>query len=96
MGDNHAMTVKFINHRTLSKDGEVMMITLSQKGPSENSKWDFANPGRPLNPYVPSFNAIGVRGSPMKRILWKGRMAEICVQFAVIFGPFLQAGSDCV
>lgn len=32
----------------------------------------------------------------MKRILWKGRMVEICVQFAVIFGPFLQAGSDCV
>ena len=46
------MTVKFINHRTFSKDGEVMMITLSQKGPSENSKWDFANPGRPLNPYT--------------------------------------------
>ena len=45
---------------------------------------------------IPSFNAIGVRGIPMKRILWKGRMVEICVQFAVIFGPFLQAGSDCV
>ena len=42
----------FINHWTLSKDGEVKMITLSQRGPTENSKCDFANPGRPLNPYT--------------------------------------------
>ena len=78
----------FINHWTLSKDAEVKMITLSLLR-IQNMILQILDGPLIL---IPSFNAFGVRGIPMKRILWKGRMVEICVQFAVIFGPFLQVG----
>ena len=90
MGDNHAITV-YKPLDSFKRWGGQNDYTITKGGLLRIQNVILQILDGPLI-LIPSFNAIGVRGIPMKRILWKGRMVEICVQFAVIFGPFLQVG----